>query len=38
MNASNIISGFRSTGICPFDRCTLKVPGFEQEEEGDNED
>ena len=38
MNASNIISGFRSTGICPFDRRTLKVPGFEQEEEGDHED
>ena len=29
MSPSNIMSGFRCTGICPFDRSAIKVPGGE---------
>ena len=33
MSPSNIMSGFRCTGICPFDRSAIKVPGFEMSSE-----
>ena len=29
MSPSNIMSGFRCTGICPFNRFAIKVPGGE---------
>ena len=31
MSSKNIISSFRTTGICPFNRHALKVPGMEKE-------
>ena len=31
MHPSNIISGFRSTGVFPFDRTAIHVPGLEKE-------
>ena len=31
MHPSNIISGFRSTGVYPFDRTAIRVPGLEEE-------
>ena len=33
MSPSNVVSGFRSTGVCPFDRYAIIVPGFEEEGE-----
>ena len=33
MSPSNVVSGFRSTGVCPFDSYAIKVPGFEEEGE-----
>ena len=33
MNSNNVISGFRATGICPFNRNAIKVPGLEEERE-----
>lgn len=30
MTATNIISSFKSTGICPFDRSAIKLPGKEK--------
>lgn len=32
MTAPNIISGFKATGVCPFDRSAICLPGIEKEE------
>ncbi len=29
MNPNNVIAGFKCTGICPFDRSAIKIPGCE---------
>ncbi len=29
MNLNNVIAGFKCTGICPFDRFAIKIPGCE---------
>ena len=29
MTPSNIASGFRATGICPFNRSAIKIPGVD---------
>ena len=33
MTASNIISSFKATGVCPFNRLAVKLPGMEEKEE-----
>ena len=32
MSARNIVASFKTTGVCPFNRQALKVPGMEKEE------
>ena len=29
MTPSNIVSGFRATGVCPFNRSAIKIPGVD---------
>ena len=38
MNPSTVISGFRSTGVCPFDKHAIKLPNVDEEEEEDLDD
>ena len=33
MTPSNIVSGVRSTGVCPFDRRAIKVARYEEQDE-----
>ena len=38
MNPSTVVSGFHSTGVCPFDRHAIKLPNVDEEEEEEDSD
>jgi len=37
MSPSNVVAGFRCTGICPLDRSAIKIPGCESSGDEENE-